>query len=318
MDPNVPQVKWASFYGGQMGVPGSDTPLGIRHGGGGNVYYVGLASATHYEAADVNDGTSPLAPKATIQSALDACVADNGDVVVVFPGTYEQTVPITLTVDGVRLFAWDYTRGPAAPSVFITSATDDFSLMTVNADAVEIAGLNFDNGSAVAAFDCISLATTGAVSGCFIHHNKFTNGGGYGVNIGSALGVASDTFVQDNTFVQIDDNAGAAGVRIGYAVRADVQHNWFWSDQAGTYGVSIRNAAMGGSIVRENDFVILEAGGVAIFRAGALADVAMHYNRISGGPTNVSAITQQVDGGIYAVWNYTSGVAGGAIVDATT
>jgi hypothetical protein len=317
MDPNVPQVKFPPFFGGQMGVPGSDTPLGIRHGGGGNVYYVGDPDATWYEASDDNDGTDPTAPKATIQGALDACTDDHGDVVVVFPGNYELAETLTMTKARVRLFSWDYLRGEAAPSVAIISATDDFTLLTINADQIEVAGFRFANGSDTAN-DCIAVGTTGAVVGCYIHDCKFAVGGGYGVNIGSALGTVNDCTIRHNTFIQIDDNAGAAGVRLGYVVRADVDGNLFLTDQAGTYGISVRNAATGGSIIRDNKFFVEEVAGVAIFRAGVAVDVAMSGNHVAGGPTAISAITQLVDGGLYAVENYTATNVGGALVDATT
>ena len=317
MDPNVPQVKWAPFYGGQMGVPSSDTPLGIRHGGGGNVYYVGDSSEGHYTAADVNDGTDPRYPKATIQSALDACTDDHGDVVVVFPGNYEISATLTMTNDRVRLFSWDYFRGESAPSVAITSATDDFDLMTVNADQIEIAGIRFANGSDTAN-SCIVVGSTGACVGVYIHDCKFAVGGGYGVEVGSANGTVNDITVRHNTFIQIDDNAGAAGVYLGYVVRGDVDENLFLTDQAGTYGISIRNAATGGTVIRNNDFFIEEDNGVAIFRAGVAVDAMICRNRVAGGPTTLTAISQLVDGGDYAVGNQVSDNTGGAQIDATT
>jgi hypothetical protein len=317
MDPNVPQVKFPPFFGTQMGVPGSDTPLGIRHGGGGNVYYVGDSTQTHYEATDVNDGTDPRYPKATIQSALDACSDTHGDVVIIFPGNYELTATLTMTLGRVRLFAWDYLRGESAPSVAVTSATDDFDLLTVNADQIEIAGIRWANGSDVAN-SCIVVGSTGAVVGCYIHDCKFAVGGGYGVEVGSANGTVNDITVRRNTFIQIDDNAGAAGVWLGYVIRGDVDENLFLTDEAGTYGVSIRNAATGGSVIRNNEFFVEEAAGVAIFRAGNTCDAMMCRNMVAGGPTAASAITQRVDGGNYAVDNYVSTNAGGTIIDATT
>jgi len=317
-DHNVQITRLTPFYMGQMGVESSDNSLGIRTGGGGNVYYVGDPAATYYEAADVNDGTNPLYPKATIQSALDACVADHGDEIIVFPGNYELTATLTMTLDRVRLFSWDYLRGESAPSVAITSATDDFDLLSVNADQIEIAGIRFANGSAVTALDCITVGTTGACVGVYIHDNKFANGGGFGVDVGSALGTVNDITIRHNTFMQIDDNAAAAGVHLGYVVRADVDSNLFVSDQAGTYGVNLDNRITSGSIIRNNQFFIEEAGGVAIFRAGATADVMMSGNMVAGGPTTASAITQTIDGGLYAVENWVSNAAGGAQIDATT
>lgn len=64
-----PQFKLPPWFGGQMGVPGSDTPLGFRMAPQGLVYYV---DASHSDASDNNDGTDPNQPKATIQSAITA------------------------------------------------------------------------------------------------------------------------------------------------------------------------------------------------------------------------------------------------------
>lgn len=65
----LPMEKWPPFYSGQLGVPGSTTPLGHRLGTVGIVYYV---DKTHPDASDDNDGTDPMAPKATIASAIAA------------------------------------------------------------------------------------------------------------------------------------------------------------------------------------------------------------------------------------------------------
>ena len=66
---SMPIQKFPEFYGGQMGVPGSDTPLGLRTAPQGLVYYV---DGSHPDASDNNDGTDPNEPKATIQSAITA------------------------------------------------------------------------------------------------------------------------------------------------------------------------------------------------------------------------------------------------------
>jgi len=64
---SMPIQKFPEFFGGQSGVPGSDTPLGLRTAPQGLVYYV---DASHGDASDNNDGTNPNEPKATIQSAI--------------------------------------------------------------------------------------------------------------------------------------------------------------------------------------------------------------------------------------------------------
>ncbi len=190
--------------------------------------------------------------------------------------------------------------------------------MSINADQIEIAGIRFANGSATTALDCITVGSTTAVVGVYIHDCKFAVGGGYGVEVGSASGTVNDCTIRGNTFMQIDDNAGAAGVYLSYVVRADVDDNLFLTDQAGTYGVSIRNAATGGSVVRDNKFFVEEQNGVAIFRAGATVDAMMTGNRVAGGASTTTAISQTADSGYYAVDNWVSDATGGAQIDATT
>jgi len=65
----MPMQKFPQFFGGQMGVPGSDTPLGLRSAPQGIVYYV---DGSHPDASDDNDGTDPNEPFETIQAAIDA------------------------------------------------------------------------------------------------------------------------------------------------------------------------------------------------------------------------------------------------------
>lgn len=308
-------LKFPQFFQSQMGVDGHDDPLGIRTGGG-MVFYVGT-TVGNVVARDVNDGTDPLNPLATLGQAVTNCTTNAGDVIVVLPGNY--TLAATLTIDKarVRLVSWDYLRGQHGPSTAILSATDDFDLINIEEDQVEIAGFRIANGSAITALDCIEVGTSGAVIGCHIHHNRFSVGGGYGVEIGSASGTVNDITIENNSFFMMDDNANAAGVYIGYSVRAMVRNNFFWADEDSTYAVSVRNASTPGSIVYENDMAIVNTAGVAVLR-GASSDVAIHRNYISGTGTATTAITQQADGGDYAVGNVISDNTGGVQVDATT
>jgi hypothetical protein len=65
----IPMMKLPPWFHSQSGVPGSDTPEGLRTGTRSLVYYV---DRTHTEASDNNDGTDPRAPKLTIASAITA------------------------------------------------------------------------------------------------------------------------------------------------------------------------------------------------------------------------------------------------------
>lgn len=95
----LPQLKLPPWFGGQMGVPGSTTPLGFRQAPQGNVYYV---DPSHGDASDNNDGTDPREPKATIQSAITASNATidwavtppyyGQNWIVVAPGVYAENL----------------------------------------------------------------------------------------------------------------------------------------------------------------------------------------------------------------------------------
>lgn len=94
-----PQLKLPPWFGGQMGVPGSDTPEGFRMHPQALVYYV---DASHSDASDDNDGTDPNKPKATIQDAIDDSNAlidwavtppyYGQNWIVISPGTYAENL----------------------------------------------------------------------------------------------------------------------------------------------------------------------------------------------------------------------------------
>lgn len=96
---NLPQLKLPPWFGGQLGVPGSDTPLGFRTAPQGLVYYV---DGSHPDASDNNDGTDPNEPKATIQSAITASNAtitwantppyEGQNWIVIAPGVYAENL----------------------------------------------------------------------------------------------------------------------------------------------------------------------------------------------------------------------------------
>jgi len=101
-----PNVRLQPWYPGQMGVAGSDAPLGLRWTSMGYVLYV---DTDHPDADDNNDGWDPNAPLATIQQAVDNLQtiqarvdaagtphepAATNSVIVVAPGTYAENVTI--------------------------------------------------------------------------------------------------------------------------------------------------------------------------------------------------------------------------------
>jgi len=64
----LPITKLTPFYAGQLGIPGSDNPLGMREWPQSLEYYVDYNNPI---ANDASDGTGPHCPLATVQEAVD-------------------------------------------------------------------------------------------------------------------------------------------------------------------------------------------------------------------------------------------------------
>lgn len=95
----LPLVRQQPWYPGQMGVPGSDVPRGLRWGSAGIVLFV---DANHPNATTTADGTDPEYPLSTIAAAMarlvtfhaEASIQAEGSVIVVAPGIYTDNVVI--------------------------------------------------------------------------------------------------------------------------------------------------------------------------------------------------------------------------------
>jgi len=95
----MPLERLKPWYPGQLGIPGSDNPLGIRMEPQGLVYYVDGSSAV---ANDSNDGTDPDEPFETIQAAITASNATidwaetppyyGMNTIIVAPGVYDENL----------------------------------------------------------------------------------------------------------------------------------------------------------------------------------------------------------------------------------
>jgi hypothetical protein len=308
---DVSTIRAKPWYGGQLGVEGSDLCAGLKTAGG-CTYYVG-AVATWTTAADVHDGTDPMNPKATIQAALNACTADNGDTVVILPGTYRLTATLTMYTDGVRLMGVGWPQGQLGSLVFI-DCDDDLDLLNIDANNVEVAGIHFDQ-SGGESYECIEVSTTTNTTGAHIHHCRFDLGD-HGIYLGEgALTWADDIEIDHCAFLQVYDATTSAGIMVDRARRVLIHDNYFQDEyDKGNYGVIAANTSNPGVIVDHNDFVFAQAG-TGVFRAGTTADISITNNLFSGTHT---AINQIVDGGTHAAMNYLAANGGGGLVDATT
>jgi len=176
--------------------------------GAGNIYYVVQAANSHvYNFVQANYAQSyadgSVAVHTTIQSALDATVANRNDYVIVMPDSsdYDITAALTMTKKAVHLIcpAGLGSGGFPTNAARVHQNTNATACITVTGDCVEIAGLffkgeegsdiitlsstrwhavihdNFFGIAATASSNNYGVVGTGACSHCSIFDNYFTN-----------------------------------------------------------------------------------------------------------------------------------------------
>lgn len=147
------------WYPGQLGIQGSDAPLGMRLLPESVVYYLAPDSPT---ASDDNDGTDPMHPLATLEEAYDRCRAGQHDTVIYVSGT------AGITLDAKLTWAKSYTHliGVCAPvqtaqraRIFAASDMDDAELIEVPGTGCIFKNLYIFNGAAEAtALGCVKVS----------------------------------------------------------------------------------------------------------------------------------------------------------------
>lgn len=301
----------------------------------GNVYYVMQAANPLYPAFSASHGGSHEDGSAivhtTIQSALDATVANRNDYVFVMPDSsdYDITAALTMSKARTHLIAaggngWGGMQSNLVRLHMNTASTDFF---TVTGDSVEIAGFffkqdatsrddiiylsgtrwspwihdNFFGMSATASTSKYGIYGDGAVSHFVIERNYFTN-----YNPGAMSGTNNDV-------------AGFIGLTSASSTRGIIQDNVFVSGANTTvakaiyvtgYGVLIRNnhihqdAAFGGS----------DAGTITV-GIDASTDCALVRNTFTG--MNEAACIASATADANCTLNY-DGYNGGTVVDQDT
>lgn len=115
---------------------------------------------TTYSASDDNDGLWPNRAKLTVNSAMDKCSADVGDMIVLLPGSHSWSATQTCDIAGVKIFG--LAGGPIDPhehgtrtSRYAASVTTTASaaVFTVTAARVEIAYLHIVPAASQAGID---------------------------------------------------------------------------------------------------------------------------------------------------------------------
>jgi len=295
----VPLQRLTPWYGGQMGVPGTDSDRGLRQDSNGKILWV---DPNHVDPSDLRDGTNPDSPLRTVAEALTQCRAYSGDVIaVMFNGCWTfgniaagRFLPITenviVTVPGVRIVGIAPSGSLGVPWV---PPLANLPCITVHAMDVLIEGFNFWNAGALA-------GTTGVLA-------EWNGGGGL---FGENLSVRHCFFYRLAYSVQLD-----------YAWNCYIEHCRF--EEITT--AAIHNPTVFGepdyNVIRDNMFINnaadinLPACDYEIIERNTFADVTaaivtttgvwntVHSNIINGNPAGANNYINMTGGGNNMVSN---------------
>lgn len=220
-------LKAPNWFGGQMGVPGSDTPLGFRHFPDAIELFV---DPGHGDASDNNDGTDPNEPLLTIAQAMTNCTDGRGDVIWISPGTYNPTAAITVNKSDVRIFGMPQGGNPEQPEngvVIYPAASYTTGPMFIVEVPCTIAYLDIITRNvthtatpATASASLVFDGEGGAFNGgfCHIHHCRFVDWWGSDYGIWAYAGAYN--LIEDCNFEGFD-----AGIGWGSSVGNNPDYN---------------------------------------------------------------------------------------------
>lgn len=205
----IPLIRQPALHAGQMGVPGTDSPRGLRSSCTGRVIYV---DPNFPGANDNRDGTLPTDPMLSITGALAVCDPYRGDTIAVMASNdwyYGNaadgyTTPISeevvVDVPGVRIVG-------VAPGnsmgVMWTPASNGGTCLTIQSLDVTVEGFCFTEGNTYAGCDGILIEWDGPPYGenCVVRHCYFDDT----VDVAIELDYAWYCMIHHNTFMECDD-----------------------------------------------------------------------------------------------------------------
>lgn len=250
-----PLWKLPPWFGGQIGIQGSNNELGFRMEPQGMVYYV---DGSHAWANDNNQGTDPAAPKATIQSAITASNATLDwtlvppyagiNLIVISPGQYAEnlTPPYYCNVLGLGHANggdWCVHVVPAAGSA-----------VTGNGNYTHWKNIRFDCNTAAPVFD-LNVANSMIVEDCMI-----TSGNGGLATIGIDMQNAGGSKFINNNFGYTNAVFSDAGIRAtGDFFDCIVRGNRI---QAATTGIELQAGGLMGNSIIDHNWVYGGADGI--------------------------------------------------------
>jgi len=238
---------------------------GLPHLAGGKVLYVNGTSWGN--GSNSYDGTDPNYPLYDIDTALAKCTDNKMDYIFVLDYWDNDTFPITLDVDTVKVIGLGSNCGPS--SWCMINSDGDACLSVGGEVGIEVAGFEFLPGSSD---PCILVTTT---EGCLhVHHCTFANMGtcqdGISCPSGGELSICT---IEDNFFGKGIDRDG---MRLYSPSWSTIRNNIFF--QYDEIGININgpSAAALGCILDNrffSDTAITKGGAITIASAtGGLID----------------------------------------------
>lgn len=213
----------------------------------GNVFFV---SSTASGASTTGPGWAPENAYSTIDAAVGACAANNGDVIVVLPGhveTISAAGGLALDVEGITVVGIG--RGTKQPKLDFTAAAATCTMSAAN--------VTLDNFQVEASFADIVSEIVVSGDGCTIRNCRFL-----------------EPTTDENALINI--LTGAANAADFLTVENCVFRGL---DAANTIGISFPNA-QDGAVIRNNYFLgVFETG--AIKAAGVITQCCIHDNFIN-------------------------------------
>lgn len=240
----------------------------------------------------------------TVTEAVAA--AGDYDIIMIGQGVYSEAATLAITQTGLKIFGAG-TSGLIWGPTSLKSDTCADHLITINANGVEIAGLDFICNTDEK--DAIRLATTASIYKTHIHDCHFGLGTGeYGIYMGDTYD-AVDTHVERCKFY----NAATAGIRHN-GTRCSYTDNVFVI-AAGTSGMEFEpNAADRPDTVILNNYFMGSNStdvGITISNAPTAGTVMIANNYFSNCATSITA----AKGDTIQVYNRVNNATGGALVD---
>lgn len=262
--------------------------------------------------SDGNAGTDPGAPKATVESAINACTANKGDKVICMPGHAETVTSTSLNLDvagvsviclGTGLERPTFTYSTAAATINVSAANCAFvgghhignfldvasAFTLAAAKDFKLIGNTFEDASASLNF--LSVVTTGATA-----------------NSADQLEVVSNRWYGLNTtplaFISILStikNLKVIGNELTSASTADVGHFITFADKNGT-----------GTRISANTCIVVGSTGAAvgIFLTGSgTAHTGIVDNNYVGSLDTTAELVATAGTGLTFVENYYTGTA---------